>query len=121
MIDATSINSRVDEFDEHLNSDDFFDTTKFPEITFKSTSIKATGNDNYDVTGDLTIKGITRPLTLAMTVNKAANHPMRGTPMIGISGEATLDRSDFDLGLYAPNVGDDVNIQVTAEMVKSDD
>lgn len=121
MIDATSISSRVDEFDEHLNSDDFFDTAQFPEIAFRSTSIESTGNDSYDVTGDLTIKGITRPLTLSMTVNKAANHPMSGTPVIGISGDAALNRSDFDLGLYAPNVGDEVSIHVTAEMVKSDD
>ena len=120
-IDAASINSRVDEFNGHLRSADFFNTDEHPEITFRSTSIVATGDDTYDITGDLTIKGITKPVTLATTINKAANHPMSQAPTIGISGETTVNRSEFDLGRFVPNVGDEVTIQVTAEFSQPGD
>ena len=120
-VDAASINSRVAAFDDHLNSADFFHTSEFPSISFVSTAIEATGDSTYDVTGDLTIKGITKSVVLAMTVNKAAMHPRRGVPTIGVSGETKVNRSDFDLGLAAPAVGDEVTINVTAELMKGDD
>lgn len=117
-IDATSIDSRVDEFDKHLNGKNFFDTAKHPQITFTSTKIVATGDTTFDVTGDLTIKGITKPVTLAATINKAADHPMRKVPTIGLSAEGTLSRSEWDLGRFAPAVGDEVTLLVTVEMIK---
>ncbi len=117
-IDAASINSRVDEFDDHLNGEDFFDTGKFPEITFKSTSFKQTGDMTFDVTGDLTIKGVTKPVTLAATVNKAGQHPMLKIPDIGFSATTKLSRTEFGLGAYAPAVGDEVEIFITAELFK---
>ena len=97
-IDAASIDSRVDEFDKHLNGADYFDTANHPEITFTSTGLVATGDNTFDVTGDLTVKGVTKPLTLAATVNKAANHPMRGVPTIGLSATGTISRSEMGLG-----------------------
>ncbi len=118
VIDAASIESRVDEFNEHLVGEDYFDTAKFPEISFQSTSVVATGDNTFDVTGDLTIKGITKPVTLATTINKAAEHPMRKVPTIGLSGTTKLLRSEFGLGRFAPAVGDEVEIFVTAEMIK---
>ncbi len=117
-IDATSINSRVDRFDGHLNGPNFFDTANHPEITFQSTSISSTGEDTFDVVGDLTIKGITNSITLNTTINKAANHPMRKTPIVGMSGEAKVLRSDWGLDRALPNVGDEITIYVTAEMPK---
>ncbi|MEM1262036.1 MAG: YceI family protein [Pseudomonadota bacterium] len=120
VIDATSVNSRVATFDEHLNGDDFFATAGNPTITFTSTEIEATGDDTYDITGDLTIKGITQAVTLAATINKAANHPMRRVPWIGMSASTTLLRSDWDLGRYAPNVGDEVSIDIEVEFAKAD-
>jgi polyisoprenoid-binding protein YceI len=115
-IDATSIDSRVEVFNGHLNGENFFDTANNPEISFNSTSITSTGDDTYDVVGDLTIKGVTKPVTLETTINKAANHPMRKVPTVGISGSATLSRSDWGLDRAVPNVGDEITIHVTAEM-----
>ena len=120
VVDAASINSRVADFDDHLNGDDFFATGSHPTITFESTGITKTGDTTFDVTGDLTIKGITKPVTLAATINKAANHPMRKVPTIGISAETQLLRSEWDLGRYVPNVGDDVTISIEVELAKSE-
>lgn len=117
-IDAASINSRVAEFDKHLNGADYFDTETHPQITFKSTSFEATGDNTFNVTGDLTIKGVTKPVTLATTVNKTGNHPMRGVPTIGISASGTLSRTAWGLGNYVPAVGDEVTLFITAELIK---
>jgi polyisoprenoid-binding protein YceI len=115
-IDASSIDSRVEKFNGHLNGENFFDTANHPEISFNSTSISSTGDDTFDVVGDLTIKGITKSVTLETTLNKAANHPMRKVPTVGISGSAKINRSDWGLDRAVPNVGDEVTIHVTAEM-----
>ena len=121
MIDATSINSRVPVFNEHLNGANFFNTAEHPSISFTSTSIEDMGDDMFNVAGDLTIKGVTKPVVLAMKVNKAANHPMRGMPVIGVSGETKVNRSEFGLGRNVPAVGDEITINVTAELHKADD
>jgi polyisoprenoid-binding protein YceI len=76
-IDASSIDSRVDAFNGHLKGPNFFDTANYPTITFKSTSIEMLEADKLKVTGDLTIKDITKPVTLDTTILKAADHPMR--------------------------------------------
>ncbi len=117
-IDAASIDSRVAEFDKHLNGADYFDTANHPEITFKSTKMVATGTSTFDVTGDLTIKGVTKPVTLNATINKADNHPMRGVPTIGLSATGSLSRSEWGLGKYVPAVGDEVRIYITVELIK---
>jgi len=70
------------------------------------------------VTGDLTIKGVTKPVTLAATLNKAAMHPMRNVPTVGFSAETTIMRSEFGLDRYVPNVGDEVTIHITVEMLQ---
>ncbi len=117
-IDASSIDSRVEEFDKHLIGSDYFDTANHPEITFASTGMVATGENTFDVTGDLTIKGVTKPVTLNATINKAANHPMRGVPTIGLSATGTLSRSEWGLGKYVPAVGDEVTLNITVELIK---
>ena len=106
-IDAKSIDGGTSTFDEHLNSDRFFDTAKFPEITFKATSIK--------VTGDLTIKGVTKPVTLDVTLNKAGPNPMTKAPSMGFSATGMLKRSDWGLGAYVPNVSDEVKLMIESE------
>lgn len=118
-IDATSINSRVDLFDEHLNGPDYFDTANYPKITFNSTSIKQTSATSLEVNGDLTIKEVTKPATLNVTINKAAIHPMRKVPTIGMSAQGKVSRTELGLGKYAPAVGDEVTIYVTAELIKA--
>ena len=116
-IDAASIDSRVAEFNEHLNSSDFFNTAEYPTITFKSTKVEDTGENTFDVTGDLTILGTTKPVTLTTTINRAANHPMLNVPTIGVSASTTLIRSEWGLGAYVPAVSDDVELSIEVELL----
>lgn len=118
VIDVTSIESMKDDFNGHLKGADFFDTANYPQATFKSTGIESTGPDTFNVMGDLTIRDVTRPVTLAATINKAAMHPMQKVPTVGFSANTTIMRSDFGLGKYVPNVGDEVTIDVTVEMMQ---
>jgi polyisoprenoid-binding protein YceI len=116
-IDASSIDSRVAEFNDHLNGGDFFNTVEYPTITFKSTKVEATGENTFDVTGDLTILGTTKPVTLTATINKAANHPMRNVPTVGLSASAKLMRSEWGLGAYVPAVSDEVELSIEVELL----
>jgi polyisoprenoid-binding protein YceI len=120
VIDTTSIDSRVDEFNGHLRGSNFFDTDNYPQATFKSTRIEGTGEDTFNVTGDLTIKDVTKSVTLEATLNKAAMHPMRKIPAVGFSAETTIMRSDFGLDRAVPAVGDEVTIYITVEMPKKE-
>lgn len=116
-IPLSGLNSHVQSFDEHLLSDDFFDATKFPNITFKSTSVKSAGKDKLTVVGDLTIKGITKPVTLSVTINKLGVQPMAKREAAGFEATTTIKRSDFGVGKYAPNVSDEVKLSITTEAV----
>ncbi len=102
-------------FNEHLRSADFFDAAKFPKATFKSTKVEAAGEGKLKVTGDLTVKDITRPVVLDVTLNKAADHPMTKAPTIGFDATTTLSRSEFGVGNYAPAVSDEVELRITTE------
>ena len=114
-IDPASIDSAVEKFDEHLKSADMFDVASHPEITFVSTDITMTDGSTGTLTGDLTMKGITRPVTLDVTLNGAGEHPMNGADTFGISATGTLDRTEWDLGYAAPAVGTDVTLRIEAE------
>jgi polyisoprenoid-binding protein YceI len=116
-IDASSIDSRVAEFNEHLTGSDFFNTSEYPTITFKSTQVEATDENTFEVTGDLTILGKTKPVTLTTTINKAANHPMRDLPTVGVSASAKLLRSEWGLGAYVPAVSDEVELSIEVELL----
>ena len=102
-------------FNDHLRAADFFDAANFPNATFKSTRVEAAGEGKLKVTGDLTIKDITRPVVLDATLNKAARHPMSQAPTIGFDATATISRTEFGVGAYAPNVGDTVTLRITTE------
>ena len=121
LIDAASINSRVEVFDEHLNGENFFDTATHSEITFASNSITATGENTFDIAGDLTIKGITKPVTLKATINKAADHPMRGVPTIGVTATTEVLRSEWGLAYAVPAVSDEVTIFIDVELPMNTD
>jgi polyisoprenoid-binding protein YceI len=111
-----SINTHVKKLDEHLKSADFFDAAKFPTATFKSTKIeKGASSKTFKVTGDLTIHGVTKSVTLDATLNGAGEHPMKKVPTIGFDGSVTVKRSDFGLGAYVPNVSDAISIHLTTE------
>lgn len=111
----SGLNSFVDKFDTHLRSADFFEAEKYPEATFKSTRVEAAGEGKLKVTGDLTIKGITRPVVLDVTMNKAGEHPMTKRQTVGFDATADVLRSDFGLGKYAPAVSDEVELRITTE------
>lgn len=119
-IPVTAIDTFVPKLDEHLKGADFFDAGKFPTATFKSTSVAAAGTNKLTVTGDLTVKGITKPVTLDVTLNGAGEHPMAKKQAIGFSATGTLKRTDFGVGAYAPNVSDDVQLRITTEGTLAD-
>jgi polyisoprenoid-binding protein YceI len=115
VIQALSIDTAERDRDVHLRSADFFDVEKFPTLTFTSTSIIPRGNDSYDVAGDLTIHGVTRPVTLDATYLGAAQDPW-GNMRTVFEGELTLNRKDYGLTWNAALetggflVGDDVKV-----------
>ncbi len=111
----SGLSALADHFYDHLTSDKWFDAAKYPSATFKSTKVEAAGEGKLKVTGDLTIKGITKPVVLDVTLNKAGEHPMKKVPAIGFDATATVKRSDFDVGAYAPMVSDEVALKITTE------
>lgn len=106
--------------DEHLQKEDFFNTEKFPEIRFVSTGVKVTGEKTGNVTGNLSMLGVTKPVVLHVTFNKADFHPKTQDFVAGFSATATLKRSDFGMGNYIPMVGDEVKLLVHTEGVNVD-
>ena len=116
VVDAASVDSRVAEFDDHLKGEDYFATDQYPEIVFVSTRIKETGDDTFDVYGNLTIKGVTKAATLSAKINKAGNHPMLKVPAIGVSATTRVQRSEFGLGKGVPFVSDFVDINIEVEL-----
>jgi len=119
-IDANSIVAGSDIWKSHLTGDKFFDTAKHPEITFNSTSVEAARDGNYTVMGDLTIKGESKPVSINVVINAAMNHPMSGTPVIGLEASSELMRSEFGMKAAIPHVSDEVALNITAEMLKSE-
>ena len=113
----TGLNALADKFYDHLTSADWFDAAQYPDATFKSTSVADSGGGKLTVTGDLTVKGITRPVVLQVTLNKVGEQPMAKRPAIGFDAIATVKRSEFGLGKYAPNVSDEVVLRITTEAV----
>lgn len=111
----SGMESHVDAFNEHLRSDDFFDAETWPQITFKSTQVEAAGGAKLRVTGDLTIKDVTRPVLLDVTINRLGDHPMTKRATAGFDATTTIRRSDFGLGKFAPNVSDEVILRITTE------
>ena len=119
-IPISSVNSDVPKLDEHLQTPDFFDAAKYPNATFKSTKVeKGAAPDHLKVTGNLTLHGVTKPVTLDVTVNKVGEHPMRKAPAAGFDATATVKRSDFGITKYVPGVSDDVKLQITVEAVEA--
>lgn len=115
-IDMSSLDTFWDERTEHLKTADFFDVEQFPEATFVSKSFEKTGEDKVAVTGDLTIHGKTKEVTIDFTVKKVGQHPMAKVRAIGLVGTTTLLRSDYDVAGYAPAVADEVLLRIDLEL-----
>ena len=122
-IDAASIDTEDDERDEHLRSAEFLDVENHPQIVFKSKSIKSLGDGGYEATGDLTMHGVTKEVTLDVEVGGPIKDPW-GNIRIGIEGGVTIDRQDFDVNFSKVMdnggllVGDDVKIVFGIEAVR---
>jgi len=116
-IPLAGLNANVEKFNEHLRSADFFDAEKYPTITFKSTKVEAAGDKKLRVFGDLTIKGVTKPVVLDTTINKIGDHPMAKRAAAGFDATTTIKRSDFGVDAFVPNVSDNVTIRITTEAV----
>lgn len=114
-IDTSSIDTGVDKFDAHMKSADIFHVEKHPEIKFVSTAIEKTGANTGKITGDLTIKGTTKPVTVDAVFNKGAFDQRGQRHKLGFSGTATLLRSDFGVDFAVPFVGDEVKIIIETE------
>ncbi len=117
VIDAKSVNTGYPLFNEHIQDEDFFDTAKYPTITFKSTAVKFEGDKPVSVEGNLTLKGVTKPVTLTLTSFQAMAHPIMKKNAIGANAVAKIKRSEFNMGKYAPAVSDDVILNIAMEAV----
>jgi polyisoprenoid-binding protein YceI len=115
-IDTASLNTFWDARDKHLKTADFFDVEKFPKATFTSTKVEKTGETTVDVTGDFTLLGVTKPVTIAFTLNKSAPNPMSKVQTIGLTGTTTLKRSEFGMSTYVPAVADDIPVRIDLEL-----
>ncbi|WP_153111268.1 YceI family protein [Propionivibrio limicola] len=103
---------------EHIQGEDFFDTAKYPTATFKSIRVMFDGDKPVAVEGNLTIKGVTKPVTLKVTGYQLMPHPMMKKDVLGANATTTVKRSEFNAGKYAPYVGDDVTITIAIEAIK---
>lgn len=113
---ADSLWTHVDKLTQHLKSADFFDTAKHPEISFKTTKVEKLGEMTGKITGDLTIKGVTKPVTFDVKLVYKGDHPMTKKPVLGFAATTTIKRSEFDVGKYVPAVADEIVITVNTEM-----
>ncbi len=117
-IDTTSVNTGSTLFNGHIQGEGLLDTAKFPNITFKSNDFKFDGDKLVAVNGDLTIKGITKPVTLTVESFQCMPHPMLKKEACGVTATTTIKRTEFNAGKYAPYVGDDVKITLPVEAIK---
>ncbi len=117
-IDATSVDTGYALFNQHIQGEDFFDTAKYPTITFKSTAVKFDGDKPVAIDGNLTIKGITKPVTLTVNSFHNAAHPMLKKDAIGANAVAKVKRSEFNMAKNVPYVSDEVTLAISVEAIK---
>ncbi len=117
-IDAASVDSRVEMRDNDLRSDHFFDVQKYPTITFKSTKVESAGQDKLKIAGELTIRGITKPVMLNVEGPSKPVNDGHGHLHMGVSASATVDRTEFGMTGYQGVVGNQVTLTIDAELVQ---
>ena len=115
VIDMNSVDTGFADFNGHIQGEDFLDTAKFPQATFKSTKVVFEGDKPKTIEGNLTIKGVTKPVTLTVTSFQAMPHPMMKKPALGANAFTVIKRTEFNAGKYAPYVGDEVRIDIALE------
>ena len=120
VIDMKSVETGFAPFNGHIQGADFLDTARFPTATYKSTKVVFDGDKPTAIEGNLTIKGVTRPVTLKVTRFVSTTHPMLKKPALGADATAVIRRSEFNAGAYAPAVGGEVTLSIAVEAVKAD-
>ncbi len=118
VIDMTSVNTGFTDFNGHIQGEDFLDTAKFPKATFKSTKVVFEDGKPKSIDGNLTIKGVTKPVTLTVSSFQAMPHPMLKKPALGANAWTVIKRSEFNAGKFAPYVGDEVRIDIAIEAIQ---
>jgi polyisoprenoid-binding protein YceI len=117
-IDTASVNTGSSLFNEHIQAEEFFDTAKYPAATFKSTKVHFKDDKPASVDGTLTIKGISKPVTLAISSFMCMPHPIKKKDTCGANASVVVKRSDFNMGKHAPYVSDEVTIDLPVEAIK---
>ncbi|OAI39252.1 hypothetical protein AYO40_01395 [Planctomycetaceae bacterium SCGC AG-212-D15] len=113
---AESVDTGIPKRDDHLRSPDFFNAKQFPTLTFQSTAVKAV-KDGYQVTGNLTLHGVTKPVTFQLVGGRKAEFP-KGVQRTGYSTDLTLKRTEFGMDKMVEAIGDDVHISISFEGTK---
>lgn len=117
-IDAKSVNTGMALFNEHIQAEDLFNTAKYPTITYKSNKVKFDGDKVVSVDGDLTVKGVTKPVTLTVNSFMCMPHPMVKKEACGATATAKIKRSDFGVSKGVPYVGDEITLTIPVEAIK---
>jgi polyisoprenoid-binding protein YceI len=117
-IDMTSVDTGSALFDDHIQGPDYLHTEQYPSATFKSTAVKFAGDKPVTIDGLLTIKGVSKPVTLTVTSYQRMPHPMMKKDAIGADATTVIKRSEFNAGKNAPYVGDEVTLSIALEAIK---
>jgi len=118
VIDAKTVNTGYPVFNGHLQGEDFFDVAQYPTITFKSTKVNFAADVPTSIDGILSIKGISKPVTLTITSFHAAPNGMLKKDEIGANATGKIKRSDFNMAKYVPYVSDEVTLSISVEAIK---
>ncbi len=117
-IDAKSVNTGYPLFNEHMQGEELFNTAKYPTITYKSNKVKFDGDKVVSVEGDLTVKGVTKPVTLTVNSFMCMPHPMVKKEACGATATTKIKRSEFGLSKGVPYVSDEVTLTIPVESIK---
>jgi polyisoprenoid-binding protein YceI len=117
-VDTKSVDTGHAGFNEHIQAEGFLETAKFPTMMFKSSSLKFEGDKLTSVDGTLTIKDVSKPITLAVTGFSCGPHPFNKKEVCGANAAAKIKRSEFNAGKYAPAVSDEMTLTISIEAVK---
>ena len=119
-IDTKSVDTGSTLFNSHIQGEDFLSTTQFPTATFQSNDMIFKGDKPVELKGTLTLKGVSKPVTLKVTNFECKKHPMTGVDYCGANAVTKVKRTEFNMGKYAPHVGDDVTILIAIEAAKKE-
>jgi polyisoprenoid-binding protein YceI len=118
VMDANSIDTGLEKLEEVMRSDEFFNAEKYPTLTFKSKSVKFNGDKPATIEGELTMLGVTKPVTLTVNSFQCGVHPINKKELCGADASAVIKRSEYGMTKYVPGVSDDVKLLIQIEAFK---